>query len=51
MAPKIFGGADAKSPVEGSGIGSIGDASELILEDVRRIGDDVLLTYVRKEKR
>ena len=49
VAPKIFGGADAKSPVEGTGIGSIGDAPELILEDVRRIGDDVLLTYVRNK--
>ncbi|MBO7335330.1 MAG: RibD family protein, partial [Lachnospiraceae bacterium] len=48
VAPKIFGGADAKSPVEGTGIEAIGDALELTLEDVRRIGGDVLLTYVKK---
>ena len=49
VAPKIFGGTDAKSPVEGSGIGSIGDALELSLENVRKIGSDVLLTYVRNK--
>ncbi len=48
VAPKIFGGRDAKSPVEGAGIEIIGDALELILEDVREIGGDVLLTYVKK---
>ena len=49
VAPKIFGGTDAKSPVEGIGIGSIGDALKLSLENVRKIGDDVLLTYVRNK--
>ena len=47
VAPKIFGGKDAKTPVEGSGIDSITDALNLKLSGVQRIGDDVLLSYVR----
>ena len=48
LAPKIFGGKGAPSPVEGCGICEVKDAKEFYLQDIRRIGEDVQLTY-RKE--
>ena len=51
MAPKIFGGAKAKSPVEGIGAELPSEAVLLKLESVRRIGEDLLLEYgVRGKK-
>ena len=47
VAPKIFGGACAKSPVEGAGVQSIGDALNLRIESMRQIGEDILLSYTR----
>ena len=47
VAPKIFGGSTAKSPVEGIGVCGVADALKLKLENVRKIGDDVLLSYVK----
>jgi diaminohydroxyphosphoribosylaminopyrimidine deaminase/5-amino-6-(5-phosphoribosylamino)uracil reductase len=43
IAPKIFGGSKAKTPVEGDGISKIKDA--LYLKDLtcRMLGDDILL--------
>ena len=50
IAPKIFGGADAKSPVEGSGIAAVADAALLELYETSAIGEDILLKYrMRKE--
>ena len=48
LAPKIFGGKGAPSPVEGCGICEVKDAKEFYLQDIRKIGEDVQLTY-RKE--
>lgn len=48
VAPKVFGGADAKSPVEGCGVEEVAQASLFSLIDVRKIGNDVLLSYERK---
>ncbi|MGN0342824.1 MAG: bifunctional diaminohydroxyphosphoribosylaminopyrimidine deaminase/5-amino-6-(5-phosphoribosylamino)uracil reductase RibD [Roseburia sp.] len=50
VAPKIFGGNQAKTPIEGIGIGEVADAMMFQLEQVRIIGDDVLLSYVEGEK-
>ena len=50
LAPKIFGGNKAPSPVGGSGICEVKDAKEFHLQDIRKIGDDVRLIY-RKEAR
>lgn len=47
VAPKVFGGADAKSPVEGLGIEEVSDATEFNLIDIKKIGQDVLLSYER----
>lgn len=46
IAPKIFGGSIAKSPVGGRGFEHIKDAKSFTLKSVRQIDDDILLTYV-----
>ena len=45
VAPKIFGGKDAKSPVEGTGISVVDECVNLELEDTKKIGKDILLEY------
>lgn len=45
IGPKIFGGQDAKSPVEGIGVEAVKDAQLFQLCGVRQIGEDVLLSY------
>lgn len=50
VAPKVFGGKDAKSPVEGSGVDEVFQATALSLTSVRQIGEDVLLSYLVKEE-
>ena len=48
VAPKIVGGADAKTPVEGAGFQKLADAVELTGLTAETIGGDVLLTaYVQ----
>lgn len=48
IAPKIFGGAGAKTPVEGIGIEAVEDASLFELKSVSYHGEDVQLGFVRK---
>lgn len=43
IAPKIVGGANAKSPVEGNGVECMSDALELQNVTVERCGNDVLM--------
>lgn len=43
IAPKVFGGAEAKTPVEGKGIHNIADAYEFKNCSAEKIGEDVLL--------
>lgn len=43
IAPKIVGGMNAKTPVEGAGMEKMADAINLELENVLNIGRDVLL--------
>ena len=43
IAPKIIGGKEAKTPVEGRGIARMVDAVELQKVEVERIGEDVLV--------
>ena len=45
IAPKIFGGADAKTPVSGIGVAHPPEAVMLELKDMERIGDDLMLRY------
>lgn len=43
IAPKLFGGAAAKSPVEGLGVAAPADAVRLSPPTITRLGDDFLL--------
>jgi len=49
IAPKIFGG-HAKSPVEGCGVEHPGEALLWTLSGMERIGEDLVLTYRRREE-
>ncbi|MBR5752914.1 MAG: dihydrofolate reductase family protein, partial [Clostridia bacterium] len=44
LGPKLIGGADSKSPVEGAGVPRMADAVELEQIEVERFGDDLLVT-------
>lgn len=45
MAPKIFGGASAKTAVGGAGVDSPDDAYRFINRQITMLGDDILLEY------
>lgn len=45
IAPKIFGGAGAKTPVSGIGVAHPPEAVMLELKDMEKIGDDLMLRY------
>lgn len=45
IAPKIFGGSDAKTPVEGSGVSLVEDALMLKLKNTTVLGEDIWLEY------
>ena len=49
LAPKVCGGANALTPVAGSGIEKMADALNLGHPMVERIGDDLKLTYLRSD--
>ena len=46
IAPKVFGGKDAKSPVEGIGIEDVDDAFKFRIKEVKNIGEDLWIKYV-----
>ncbi len=50
VAPKIFGGQDAKSPVAGTGIKEVDQASKFKLLEVANYGDDIQLSYIKAEE-
>ncbi len=50
IAPKLFGGKDAKTPVEGEGIASPDEAYLLRLTGVQQLGEDLLLTYDKGDR-
>jgi diaminohydroxyphosphoribosylaminopyrimidine deaminase/5-amino-6-(5-phosphoribosylamino)uracil reductase len=43
VAPKIFGGKDASTPVEGIGVTKASEAISLRDVTTRRMGDDILI--------
>ncbi len=45
VAPKIFGGSEAKTPVEGMGINVPDECAKLTLTDMNVLGEDILLEY------
>ncbi len=48
IAPKLFGGSAAKSPVAGEGIAGVEEAFKFGLSKISRLGDDILLEYEKK---
>jgi riboflavin-specific deaminase-like protein len=52
ICPKIFGGRDAPTIVDGLGIENLSDATALRLSSLRRIGDELYLVYkVQRQQR
>ena len=49
IAPKLFGGTRAKTPVEGTGVGLPAEGAVLDKLQVTRLGEDLLLEYDVKE--
>lgn len=47
VAPKIFAGQQAKTPVEGTGVETPDEAYLFSMESCERFGEDILLTYVK----
>lgn len=43
LAPKLFGGRDAKTPVEGEGVEVPADAALLHVSGIQRLGEDILI--------
>lgn len=50
VAPKIFGGVKAKSPVAGTGFTHVDEGGLFKLHNIRRFEDDILLEYRRLKK-
>ena len=50
VAPKIFGGKDALTPVEGQGVDSPSLAKLFDLESVEKIFDDIKVVYLNKNR-
>lgn len=46
IAPKIMGGRDAMTPVEGTGAECPDDAVMMKLKNVKKVGEDLLLQYI-----
>ena len=51
IAPKIFGGLDARTPVEGTGIAGVDEAVGYVLKEVTRYGEDIRLSYSKSIKK
>ncbi len=49
VSPYLIGGSDAVSLVEGGGFAMVADSPELHLKSARRLGDHIVLHYIRKE--
>ena len=49
LGPKLVGGADSKSPVEGKGVAKMADAAELEHIEVERFEDDIMITGLVKK--
>ena len=43
MAPKLFGGSEAKTPVEGRGVPDPAEAVHLKVREIRHLGEDLLI--------
>ena len=45
IAPKIFGGKDAKTPVEGVGVAAPNQAYRLVRPAISMLGEDLLIGW------
>ena len=45
IAPKLFGGAQAKTPVEGEGVALPAEAFGLCKPKITQIGEDILVEW------
>lgn len=50
IAPKIFGGSQAKTPVEGQGLAKAADAWHFTRIGMQEFGQDILLEYERSQE-
>lgn len=50
IAPKIFGGVNAKTPVEGLGVNTPQEANQFEMIENRSFGKDIRLTFVKAKK-
>lgn len=50
IAPKIFGGAQAKTPVEGQGLTRVADAWQFKRIGMQEFGQDILLEYEKAQE-
>lgn len=50
IAPKMFGGKDAKTPVEGQGVELPSQGEKFSFTKMTRLGDDILLEFDSKDK-
>ena len=48
VAPKMFGGKEAGTPLGGAGYSEVDDGPEFLLKSTELLGDDIHLTYIRK---
>lgn len=49
IAPKVFGGSSAKTPVEGEGISAVKDAYCFFVEQTKIIGEDILIEMTKSK--
>lgn len=50
IAPKIIGGKEAKTPVEGSGIAAVKNALNIDIKQIKKIDNDIMIKGVPKYK-
>lgn len=48
IAPKMFGGDCAKTPVGGNGVSNVADAFRFGITDIQTFGNDILIKYKRE---
>ena len=48
LAPKMFGGEDARTPVEGTGVDLVADAWIFRKTGMKELGEDMLIEFDRR---
>ena len=50
IAPKLFGGENAKAPIGGEGVEAVSEAFGLEIQNIERIGEDILIESICRDK-